>query len=106
MIGREDHDIDLGFRKWKAEANKLGNSIPQLRKLAFIGRTGVGKSTAINAILGAPVLSTRADVTCTSVQTEVIYEALPPSVWRASIKFIGKDDWENVGIHNVLLYQT
>ncbi|KAG1824905.1 uncharacterized protein BJ212DRAFT_1323161 [Suillus subaureus] len=95
MVGREDYDKDLGFRKWKAEAKKLGNSKPQLRKLAFIGRTGVGKSTAINAILGAPVLLTRADVTCTSVQTEVIYEALPPSAWKASIKFIGKDEWKN-----------
>lgn len=95
MVGREDCDKDLGFRKWKAEAKKLGNSKPQSRKLAFIGRTGVGKSTAINAILRAPVLSTRADGACTSVQTEVIYEALPASAWRASIKFIGKDEWKN-----------
>lgn len=42
-----------------------------------------------------PVLSTGADGACTSVQTEVIYEALPPSAWRASIKFIEKDDWRN-----------
>jgi GTPase SAR1 family protein len=95
-VGREDHDKDLGFRKWKAEAKELGNSKPQSRKLAFIGRTGVGKSTAINAILGAPVLSAGADGACTSVQTEIIYEDLvPPSAWRASIKFIRKDDWRN-----------
>jgi GTP-binding protein EngB required for normal cell division len=62
MVGREDYDRNPGFRKWRAEAEKLGNSKPRTRKLAFIGRTGVGKSTAINAILGAPVLSTRADV--------------------------------------------
>ncbi|KAG1729458.1 P-loop containing nucleoside triphosphate hydrolase protein [Suillus lakei] len=95
IVKREDYDKDLGLGRWKAEAQTLGNSKPQSRKLAFIGRTGVGKSTAINAILGAPVLSTRADVTCTSVQTEVIYEELPPSAWRASIKFIEKYDWKN-----------
>ncbi|KAG2144409.1 uncharacterized protein EDB93DRAFT_1329269 [Suillus bovinus] len=110
--GREDYDKDLG--RWKVETQKLGNSKLQPRKFAFIGRTGVGKSTAINAILGAPVLSTGADVrvrnksifvpislltllpcrACTSVQTEVIYENLPRSEWRASIKFIDYDDWE------------
>ncbi|KAG2064110.1 hypothetical protein BDR04DRAFT_1122797 [Suillus decipiens] len=88
IIGRQDYYKDLGLGKWKVEAKKLGDSMPRLRKLAFIGRTGVGKSTAINAILGAPILSTGAD-------TEVIYEALPPSAWRASIKFIEKDEWQN-----------
>lgn len=78
----------------EGRGKKLSDSKPRPRKLAFIGRTGVGKSTVINAILGAPVLSTRADGACTSVQTEVIYEALPPSTWRASIKFIKKDEWE------------
>ncbi|KAG1828037.1 hypothetical protein EV424DRAFT_577369 [Suillus variegatus] len=90
--GREDYDKDLG--RWKTEAQKLGDSAFQPRKFTFIGRTGVGKSTAINAILGAPVLSTAADVTCTSVQTEVVYENLPPSEWRVSIQFIETDDWE------------
>lgn len=90
--GREEYDKDL--RGWKTEAQKLGNSKPRTRKMAFIGRTGAGKSTAMNAILGAPVLSTRADGACTSVQTEVFYEDLPPSAWRAIIKFIGKDEWK------------
>ncbi|KAG1769931.1 hypothetical protein EV702DRAFT_1140210 [Suillus placidus] len=85
--GREDYDKDL--RGWKTEAQKLGNSKPRTRKMAFIGRTGAGKSTAMNAILGAPVLSTRAD-------TEVFHEDLPPSAWRAIIKFVGKDEWKKV----------
>lgn len=33
---------------------------------------------------------------CTSVQTEIIYEDLPPSTWRASVKFIEKDEWKKV----------
>lgn len=89
---REEYDKDL--RGWKKEAQKLGNSKPGTRQMAFIGRTGAGKSTAMNAILGAPVLSTRADGACTSVQTEVCYEDLPPSTWRASIKFVEKDEWK------------
>ncbi|KAG1828259.1 hypothetical protein EV424DRAFT_1594951 [Suillus variegatus] len=120
--GRRGYDKDL--QGWKAEAHDLGNCKPRRRKLAFIGRTGAGKSTAINAILGAPVLSTRADVrvslftntsplsiltlsarcvssACTSVQTEIIYEDLPPSTWRASVKFIEKDEWKKT-LHNLL----
>ncbi|KAG2106221.1 uncharacterized protein F5147DRAFT_761780 [Suillus discolor] len=90
--GRRGYDKDL--QGWKAEAHDLGNCKPRRRKLAFIGRTGAGKSTAINAILGAPVLSTRAD-------TEIIYEDLPPSTWRASVKFIEKDEWKKT-LHNLL----
>jgi len=117
MVGREDYDEDLGFRKWKAEAKEPGDSKPRprSRKLAFIGRTGVGKSAAIDAMLGAPVLSDRVqhrtDVNrgldanppsylsflmlvlcraCASVRTEIIYQDLvPPSAWRASVEFIG-----------------
>jgi ribosome biogenesis GTPase A len=59
--GREAR-LDKDLRGWKAEANDLANCTPRTRKLAFIGRTGAGKSTAINAVLGAPVLSTRANV--------------------------------------------
>ncbi|KAG1750667.1 hypothetical protein EDD22DRAFT_1002569 [Suillus occidentalis] len=111
LVARE-HGRDLGLKKRREEAKELGDSKPRPRRLAFIGRTGVGKSTAINAILGAPVLSTRADVSGCSqscqppgieliwtdsdraVKTEVFYEALPPSAWRARIKFIKKDEWE------------
>ncbi|OAX33703.1 hypothetical protein K503DRAFT_786312 [Rhizopogon vinicolor AM-OR11-026] len=92
---RENNDKDLGG--WKADAKKLSSTEPRARKLAFIGRTGAGKSTAINALLGASVLSTRADGACTSVQTEVIYENLPPSAWRASITFVGADHWRKLG---------
>ncbi|KAG2337743.1 hypothetical protein BDR05DRAFT_1063069 [Suillus weaverae] len=97
--GREGYDKDL--RGWKAEAHDLGNCKPRSRKFAFIGRTGAGKSTAINAILGAPVLSTRADGACASVQTEIIYEDLLPSTWRASINFIEKDEWKKT-LQNLL----
>ncbi|KAG1868347.1 hypothetical protein DFJ58DRAFT_858964 [Suillus subalutaceus] len=118
--GREGYDKDL--QRWKAEAHDLGNCKPRTRKLAFIGRTGAGKSTAINAILGAPVLSTRADGSayslilalfiltllarcassaCTSVQTEIIYEDLLPSTWRASVNFIEKDEWKKT-LQNLL----
>ncbi|KAG0703404.1 hypothetical protein DFH29DRAFT_917013 [Suillus ampliporus] len=107
LRGREDYDKDL--RGWKVRAQELSSSKPQTKKLAFIGRTGAGKSTAINAILGAPVLSTRADVTCTSVQTEVIYEALPPTHWRATINFVGKKDWEktlSIMLDDLAVYGT
>ncbi|KAG2130422.1 uncharacterized protein EDB93DRAFT_1263724 [Suillus bovinus] len=112
--GREGYDKDL--QGWKAEAHELGKCQPRRRKLAFIGRTGAGKSTAINAILGVQVLSTRADLiftyctifvltlvrsACTSVQTEIIYENLLPSTWRASVDFIQKDEWKKI-LHNLL----
>jgi hypothetical protein len=68
--GREGYNKDL--QGWKAEAHDLGNCKPRTRKLAFIGRTGAGKSTAINAILGAPVLSTRADVSNELLTTVIV----------------------------------
>jgi hypothetical protein len=43
---------------------------------------------------------------CTSVPTEIIYEDLLPSAWRASISFIEKDEWKKVSFHDLFLYQT
>ncbi|KAG2071243.1 hypothetical protein BDR04DRAFT_1231241 [Suillus decipiens] len=107
-VGPRGKGYDKDLQGWKTEAHDLGNCKPRTRKLAFIGRTGAGKSTAINAILGAPVLSTRADVSDDWVSLFLILTLftltllarcagsayLLPSTWRASVNFIEKDEWK------------
>ncbi|KIJ62384.1 hypothetical protein HYDPIDRAFT_114471 [Hydnomerulius pinastri MD-312] len=79
--------------RWKSEAEQLFSHNFQSRKLVVLGRTGAGKSTAINALLGAPVLSTGADRACTAVATEITYEELPQGHCRAVISFCSKETW-------------
>ncbi|KAH7902790.1 hypothetical protein BJ138DRAFT_1201344 [Hygrophoropsis aurantiaca] len=93
---------------WIADAQKLASFKVEPRKLVVIGRTGAGKSTAISALCGRPILATGADnrgrvflqgamrdfgltwkySACTSAPTEVIYEDIGNVHCRATVKFL------------------
>ncbi|KAH7925974.1 hypothetical protein BV22DRAFT_1194734 [Leucogyrophana mollusca] len=66
---------------------------PEPWTLVVVGRTGVGKSTVINQILDARILSTGADGACTAVPTELHFEATPADSYRAVVQFRTKEDW-------------
>ncbi|KAJ7459089.1 hypothetical protein B0H11DRAFT_2060384 [Mycena galericulata] len=59
--------------------------------VAIVGRTGVGKSTLINALLNNQLLSASASGACTAVTTEISYKDVRAT--EAVIEFIDRDDW-------------
>ncbi|KAH7925971.1 hypothetical protein BV22DRAFT_1128553 [Leucogyrophana mollusca] len=62
-ILQEASDLDPKISTtWTADAQKLVEFKPEPRRLVVIGRTGAGKSTAITALCGQPILATGADV--------------------------------------------
>ncbi|KAH7920344.1 hypothetical protein BV22DRAFT_1198964 [Leucogyrophana mollusca] len=83
----------IGHRDLATEASALASWRPRSRKTAVVGRAGSGKSTVMNAILQAPVLSTSSvGRACTTFPTEVIYEG--ENEYRAVISYVSKQQWE------------
>ncbi|KAH7916663.1 hypothetical protein BJ138DRAFT_1108455 [Hygrophoropsis aurantiaca] len=91
---------------WIADAQKLASFKLEPKKLVVLGRTGAGKSTAISALCGQPILATGADAiftwvmhdlsltwiysACTSAPTEVIYEDIGNALCRATVTFLSR----------------
>jgi ABC-type glutathione transport system ATPase component len=64
--------------------------------IGFIGGTGAGKTTVINAILREVLLPTDSLKACTSVVSQVAYNKSnePNKLYRAEVEFVTRDDWE------------
>ncbi|KAF7303186.1 Glycosyltransferase family 22 protein [Mycena kentingensis (nom. inval.)] len=75
----------------------LKDTKPLQHKVAIIGRTGAGKSTLVNALLGNQLLSASASVrfyagACTAVATEIAYKNTPDI--EANVEFHDREKWE------------
>lgn len=62
--------------------------------ISLLGGMRTGKSTLINALLGAPVLPTGGEEACTSAVTEVSYAEGPE--YTARIEFMSRLEWEKL----------
>jgi len=58
------HGASLGHgsQVWPKEAKRLLNLSPSSRTIAIVGRTGAGKSTAMNAVFGNLLLASSSEV--------------------------------------------
>ncbi|KAK2915789.1 hypothetical protein Q8A67_000163 [Cirrhinus molitorella] len=94
-INYTDHTVNALKTDIVKAISKL-NKKDSIKKatIGMFGRTGVGKSSLINAVLGEYLLPSSCMSACTSVITQV--EAnLSDSNYTAEIEFISKEEWEN-----------
>ncbi|KAJ7847853.1 hypothetical protein B0H13DRAFT_78671 [Mycena leptocephala] len=70
----------------------MARAVQRAHKVAIVGRTGVGKSTLLNALLQHQVLTASASGACTAVTTEISYKDVKNI--EAVVEFISKEQWE------------
>ncbi|KAJ7155930.1 hypothetical protein C8R43DRAFT_998405 [Mycena crocata] len=78
---------------WSRSVSRVKSSLPSF-KFALVGKTGCGKSTLINCLLGSSILPASAAVcglACTSAITEIFYDDCDEI--KGTIVFIDKDEW-------------
>jgi energy-coupling factor transporter ATP-binding protein EcfA2 len=69
---------------------ELSKQSPEVA-VSLVGDTGVGKSTLLNALIGARVLPVSNMRACTAAITEVGYY---PGMYRAQIEFVSRESWQ------------
>lgn len=88
---------DFGGEEGAAWAKRLADLEEELRRppethIALIGSTGAGKSTLMNALLGAQILPVSSMKPCTAVITTVRFASR--NSYQAKISFLSQQEWE------------
>ncbi|KAJ7610877.1 hypothetical protein FB45DRAFT_1120757 [Roridomyces roridus] len=92
---------DAQRKAWSKSSSRVANSSVPSYKFALIGKTGSGKSTLINNLLGESILPSSAAFSilivfkgaCTSAITEIAYA---DSDTQATVTFMSSDAWKQV----------
>ncbi|KAJ7157084.1 Dynamin family-domain-containing protein [Mycena filopes] len=80
-------------KMWKKSVTRiLDRSTLPTYKFALLGKTGAGKSTLINCLLGQSIVPTSAAGACTSAITEISY--VDSDDISATISFLSRSEWE------------
>ena len=87
-------ELEPTFERWQAQLAEMKAyaEANQTVSIAFVGGTGAGKSTLINALLGADLLPTHSFRTCTSAAILVGHAAR--KTFQAVIEFLPQSAWE------------
>ncbi|KAJ6575450.1 P-loop containing nucleoside triphosphate hydrolase protein [Mycena capillaripes] len=81
--------------EWKeATEDLIAKAAQKPYKVAIVGRTGVGKSTLLNALLQRQVLTASASGACTAVTTEISYKNVKNI--EAVVEFIAAEEWRKL----------
>lgn len=90
----EAQGLQSTFERWQAQLAQMRAyaQANQTVSIAFVGGTGAGKSTLINALLGADLLPTHSFRTCTSAAIAVAHA--PRKTYQAAIEFLPLSAWE------------
>lgn len=90
VLGDEHEEEFKTVQSWINECKSALKS-PDPVSVALLGGTGAGKSTLVNALLGASVLPTSSISVCTSSITRVRYKA--GAVYSAAIEIVPRETW-------------
>lgn len=83
-------------RSWLAQLTRIRRQKTESHtKIGFVGSTGSGKSSIINALIGeAKLVPTSCWRACTAVAIEIAYNHSTRNPYRGEVRFITKQDWE------------
>ena len=90
VLGDEHEEEFKTVQAWINEC-KTALKSPDPVSVALLGGTGAGKSTLVNALLGASVLPTSSISVCTSSITRVRYKS--GTVYSAAIEIVPRETW-------------
>ncbi|KAJ7713375.1 hypothetical protein B0H16DRAFT_1743356 [Mycena metata] len=82
--------LKVGSLMLKARVEKLHHK-PLVTRIALRGPTGAGKSSLINALLGAKLVPTSGTFACTATPIEISYHE--KATIEADIHFVSREEW-------------
>lgn len=92
-------ELETTLQRWQDQLQQMRGyaEANQTVSIAFVGGTGAGKSTLINALLGDDLLPTHSFKTCTSAAIAVSHASR--KTYQATLEFLPLSAWEEEKEH-------